>query len=838
MVKFGTISECQTASGIEVDRVTEAELKENGFQSTRRTKIVCTVGPAACDFGDLETLAIGGMNVALLNMCHGTREWHLRVIERVRKLNEEKGFTVAIMMDTEGSEIHMGDLDDGTSSAKAECFDRAKESVVSLPYSMMAGSIFAEVMRTERVFLLRPGFVVLSCCVSGLDWLTCSVRVLMPRLSHLLLGSVWHGCANMELNRAQRLVHDDAALTKVLKIVRRRGGQLHTGRTDLVDPPGWTEIPPESSAEGGHGFVPPHFHASRFSGYVPSSKNKFVLGFSYLGFLKFSARFWRRFDRRAAAIEAVNNCRETRKVAELLNYAPVYCHVIPHRADRQRQPRLPPLRIRERARGVRSQSSDKEAGEEAADEEVAMDEVEDAEVEDALLQSRGSLGSSSEEEIGMAPKFRALGKKKAAGAEIDHPIHDPILAFPSPTAEVRSNAPSSKRASKRKGKLSAEGPSRPKKGRCVGSSAAPLTIVGVPELWAPKFAADVADLAAEDPEEFKDKLIMQAKVALEQNEQDSAREYRAQESGLRGSLPKEGWLACLKELGIPSDHPAWNAAAPPIEPSNPPAVYSPLILSGFNEEEYVNQAAVDEEGIGAVKVGATPGNELVAGEEEIAGEGESKKAGGAEGDGVDEGHQNTRRQNVDLGDDILVDGGMVRFEVIEKIGPDVKCRCPDPGWLLPRANLTLWRDGRLVQERNAMVPTISSQRSFRHWAMVARGDLGAQIHLEQVPLAQEKIVQLCRLLNKPVIIASQLLESMIEYPIPTRAEVADVSEAVRQQADALMLSGASVMGQYPEKALSVLKNVSSQIEKWWREEKHHEALKLADVLNHNIVITL
>ena len=103
-----------------MDRVTEAELKENGFQSTRRTKIVCTVGPAACGFGDLETFAVGGMSVALLNMCHGTREWHLRVIESVRKLNEEKGFTVAIMMDTEGSEIHMGDLDDGTSSAKAE----------------------------------------------------------------------------------------------------------------------------------------------------------------------------------------------------------------------------------------------------------------------------------------------------------------------------------------------------------------------------------------------------------------------------------------------------------------------------------------------------------------------------------------------------------------------------------------------------------------------------------------------------------------------------------------------------------------------------------------------
>ncbi|XP_022760209.1 pyruvate kinase isozyme A, chloroplastic-like isoform X2 [Durio zibethinus] len=247
-------------------------------------------------------------------------------------------------------------------------------------------------------------------------------------------------------------------------------------------------------------------------------------------------------------------------------------------------------------------------------------------------------------------------------------------------------------------------------------------------------------------------------------------------------------------------------------------------------------------------------------------------------------------EDVKVGDELLVDGGMVRFEVIEKIGPDVKCRCTDPGLMLPRANLTFWRDGSLVRERNAMLPTISSKdwldidfgiaegvdfiaisfvksaevinhlKSYiaarsrgsdiaviakiesidslknleeiiqaSDGAMVARGDLGAQIPLEQVPSAQQKIVQLCRLLNKPVIVASQLLESMIEYPTPTRAEVADVSEAVRQRADALMLSGESAMGQYPEKALAVLRSVSLRIEKWWREEKCREAMELPDV---------
>ncbi|KAL0376689.1 UNVERIFIED_CONTAM: Pyruvate kinase isozyme A, chloroplastic [Sesamum calycinum] len=247
-------------------------------------------------------------------------------------------------------------------------------------------------------------------------------------------------------------------------------------------------------------------------------------------------------------------------------------------------------------------------------------------------------------------------------------------------------------------------------------------------------------------------------------------------------------------------------------------------------------------------------------------------------------------EDVKVGDELLVDGGMVRFEVIEKIGPDVKCRCTDPGLLLPRANLTFWRDGSLVRERNAMLPTISSKDwldidfgiaegvdflaisfvksaevikhlksyiqarardsdisviakiesidSLRNLeeiiqasdgAMVARGDLGAQIPLEQVPSEQQKIVQVCRQLNKPVIVASQLLESMIEYPTPTRAEVADVSEAVRQRADALMLSGESAMGQFPEKALTVLRSVSLRIEKWWREEKRHEAMELPGI---------
>jgi len=61
---------------LQVDSVAEADLKSNSFRSTRRTKLICTVGPASCSPEQLEALAMGGMNVARLNMCHGTQAWH------------------------------------------------------------------------------------------------------------------------------------------------------------------------------------------------------------------------------------------------------------------------------------------------------------------------------------------------------------------------------------------------------------------------------------------------------------------------------------------------------------------------------------------------------------------------------------------------------------------------------------------------------------------------------------------------------------------------------------------------------------------------------------------
>lgn len=103
--------------------------------------------------------------------------------------------------------------------------------------------------------------------------------------------------------------------------------------------------------------------------------------------------------------------------------------------------------------------------------------------------------------------------------------------------------------------------------------------------------------------------------------------------------------------------------------------------------------------------------------------------------------------------------------------------------------------------------------------MVARSDLGAQIPLEDVPAVQKEIVFRCRQTGKPVIVASQLLNSMIDVPVPTRAEVADCADAVRQQADALMLSAETAAGQFPVKSVETLRNVYTEVEDWVSREK-------------------
>lgn len=96
--------------------------------------------------------------------------------------------------------------------------------------------------------------------------------------------------------------------------------------------------------------------------------------------------------------------------------------------------------------------------------------------------------------------------------------------------------------------------------------------------------------------------------------------------------------------------------------------------------------------------------------------------------------------------------------------------------------------------------------------MVARGDLGIEIDYPKLPLVQTELIEACQADGKPVIVATHMLESMISSPIPTRAEVSDVSHAIREQADAIMLSGETTTGAYPLESVEVFQKIIDSIE--------------------------
>lgn len=116
--------------------------------------------------------------------------------------------------------------------------------------------------------------------------------------------------------------------------------------------------------------------------------------------------------------------------------------------------------------------------------------------------------------------------------------------------------------------------------------------------------------------------------------------------------------------------------------------------------------------------------------------------------------------------------------------------------------------------------------------MVARGDLGVELPLAEIPAIQKRLIRTSRAAGKPVIVATQMLESMVGAPVPTRAEVSDVANAIYEGADAVMLSAESATGKYPVEAVSVMDTIARTIES---EESYRQALHAGPELERRTV---
>src|ERR1700690_1656878 len=221
--------------------------------------------------------------------------------------------------------------------------------------------------------------------------------------------------------------------------------------------------------------------------------------------------------------------------------------------------------------------------------------------------------------------------------------------------------------------------------------------------------------------------------------------------------------------------------------------------------------------------------------------------------------------DINVGDVVLIDNGAIEMKVLAKAGNKVECEVLTEGKLGSRRHINLpgvkvslpaltakdikdvmlglevgvdlialsfVRESRdLLQLRELFDPgkphplviakiedeqAVANLESIVQEAdgiMVARGDLGIEIPYEELPIVQRRIVKTCLRVGKPVIVATHMLESMIESPMPTRAEVTDVANAVYEQTDAIMLSGETTVGKHPLKCIEVFDRIATRIER-------------------------
>jgi pyruvate kinase len=229
-------------------------------------------------------------------------------------------------------------------------------------------------------------------------------------------------------------------------------------------------------------------------------------------------------------------------------------------------------------------------------------------------------------------------------------------------------------------------------------------------------------------------------------------------------------------------------------------------------------------------------------------------------------------KDVQVGQRILLDDGQLVLGVTEKISSGIRCTVQVGGPLSSRKGMNLpdthlstpaitekdWQcvewaiaheldylalsfvqQAEEVRELKAylhrkgsgiqVVPKIEKPKAVQHIesiidasdaVMLARGDLGVEMDMARVPIVQKEITRLCRRLGKPIIIATQVLQSMIENPSPTRAEATDVSNAVLEFADAVMLSGETAVGKYPVEAVKSLAHICRTSEAYLDMKSH------------------